>query len=892
MDEKKKVIEKWDNPAKVDSFGREPFVETIIKTIESAEEGFNFGISARWGEGKSSILDQLRPRLENLDYKVLVFAPWKYTQDGISIKRKFLIDIYSQLEKDYDEIEFYGNTEKEKELSEDESDSIFVSQLKRFSHYAIWAGGVFLTLLFILKGLGLDINVTQIFLNNLFIPIFTALLPFAQKVTEMRIKQTVPKIETAEQFEKKFNEAIDEMMRAEKPPKRVIIFVDDLDRCSHIEVEQVLTALFTFFNNPHCTYVITADHTVIRRYISEFLKLAPELKDDGSVDYQKTNEAKQKEATEYLKKIFQINFILPKIPMESLEPWVDSLLLSFPAIEFHNPYAKNYLMDLAKNSFDRNPRKIKHFIRTLAFQMEVVQEKINRLKESELKEKENLMIVRRSPELLGKMLIIQDKFPEFYDKLPTSPKLLKDYEKGEIAENPNLELQQLLAQEPKFFESITRVEANKTIDPSYFLYFSGSTGFSEVQTLDPAQIKTFARSGDIENLKKAVAGLTDQPRSQQIEYIKDELNSPTIQPPEKVNVIRSLFYVVSMLEEPQLRTQKIKDLLTLATTHEEQFNGLQSVDLEQILPFIDSSLAAQLLKNERFTKLPLEEQVTNAFLQKQDALNEQSLGAFIEKVSVKLKEPTQNLPATIALIKRFSERTMQRMPSFGKNLSDAFCSKTNNDRQEILDAINQFRSVLQKSDLENIDQQVIDLASNKMINDNIFILSNVPARINKNYFDIEKLAEAILKRVGSSSVEELRQLVNSFMNPAIQSEFGPEIMGRLIARVVKRIDISDMPMISYVLEKLPELIIAVSDKPKLIDILIEAIPKTGHDELITAIWANKDIWINENESKKKIINKFREIIKNTTDETLKTKVLEYVEYISPKKNLSLPSREK
>jgi hypothetical protein len=47
-------VNKWDSPTEDDLFGRDSFVETIIKTIESAQEGFNFGISARWGNHQYS----------------------------------------------------------------------------------------------------------------------------------------------------------------------------------------------------------------------------------------------------------------------------------------------------------------------------------------------------------------------------------------------------------------------------------------------------------------------------------------------------------------------------------------------------------------------------------------------------------------------------------------------------------------------------------------------------------------------------------------------------------------------------------------------------------------------------------------------------------------------
>src|SRR3989344_3495910 len=379
-DDQEKIINKWDTPSPDDRFGREPFVDTIVKTIQSSDEGFNLGISARWGEGKSSILKQLKPKLEALNYKVLTFEPWKYTQDAISIKRKFIIDIYSQLGKDYDEAELYNSTEREKDLKPEEYQELLMSRLGIFTRLGGTTALIFLAILLLYQSITeIDINVTQIFLSNLFIPVLAGILPLITKLTEVTIKQTIPKVESAEQFEKRFNDAIKGIMETENPPKRIIIFVDDLDRCNHTEVEQILTALFTFFNNKDCTYIITADHIVIRRYISSFLQLEDEVKENGEKDVKKTNETRHKEATEYLKKIFQINFILPKIPSDLLEAWVKDLLEASPVIVFKNPYSKDYLINLVLNNFQGNPRKIKHFVRTLAFQLEAIGEKISRL---------------------------------------------------------------------------------------------------------------------------------------------------------------------------------------------------------------------------------------------------------------------------------------------------------------------------------------------------------------------------------------------------------------------------------------------------------------------------------------------------------------------------------
>lgn len=88
------------------------------------------------------------------------------------------------------------------------------------------------------------------------------------------------------------------------------------------------------------------------------MQLKDEIGEDGKVDMEKTNEMRQKEATEYLKKIFQINFILPKTSSDLLEVWAKGLLDGSPMIIFKNPYARDYLINLVLNNFQSNPRKI------------------------------------------------------------------------------------------------------------------------------------------------------------------------------------------------------------------------------------------------------------------------------------------------------------------------------------------------------------------------------------------------------------------------------------------------------------------------------------------------------------------------------------------------------
>lgn len=868
----------WDSPAKNDQFGREPFVDAIVTTIEDADEGFNFGISARWGEGKSSILAQLQPKLEKLNYKVLRFEPWKYTQDEISIKRKFIIDICSQLGEPIDATNLYGTKEIEEDLKPEEYDKLFSARLGLFFRYAGATAIAILTTLWLVQEIfGVDINITQIFLSNLFVPIVIGLFPVIQKILEIRVKQILPKMESAEQFEAKFNDVISKLMGNNDSPKRVVIFVDDLDRCSHEEVEQVLTALFTFFSNEHCIYVITADHTVIRRYIGKFLGLDDELKTDGDVDLVKTNQVRQREATEYLKKIFQVNFILPKATREVLQPWLEALLADLPIIQYKNPYAKQYLIDLILNNFDSNPRKMKHFVRTLAFQLDAVHEKIEHLDKKEGKEYDNLNLVKDSPELLAKILVIQDQFPDFYEQLPVEPRLLQQYESGALADNADLK--KLLSQEPKFFNSINRPDA-PTIDPYYFLHFSGSTGFTETRTIDPTELQTLAKSGDFSSLGKIIAGLTDEPRNSYIADVKKLIDAPQTLPPEKINVIRSLFYAISLLEEPRLRLQGIKDLIDLATKYPTEFASVQAVDLEKIVPYMDSSIAKSLLTKEPFIKPETRVQILNVFVSQQKVIEKKAFAEFLTILGNMFDGSEPDFVTCLGLTMKLEPEVLTDSSLIQEKLVAALKTKPVAQKEVIIDAINKFKPQFSQPLSKQTEELLLDFVKSDNITNTIFVLSYIPTRISEQLVGFSQLSKAVAEKIENIDGTTLPQVLTAVLRPEFIKTLGHH-MTTISNSVIELLDSSDESKANQAIAKIKEMLL-INGVSK--DTIVDIVKSTKERKLavMRALWGVKDMLVGDESAKKEFLAIARRMGKGATNDEVINFVKEVENELDPK----------
>jgi hypothetical protein len=84
-------------------------------------------------------------------------------------------------------------------------------------------------------------------------------------------------------------------------------------------------------------------------------------------------------------------------------------------------------------------------------------------------EGKNLKKVKNSPELLAKILILQDRFPNFYEQLVLEPKLIQKHEGGEIAEdneyvrNGAIDPKQLASEKKDVTEDV-RACIDETID--------------------------------------------------------------------------------------------------------------------------------------------------------------------------------------------------------------------------------------------------------------------------------------------------------------------------------------------------------------------------------------------------------------------------------------------
>jgi len=131
--------------------------------------------------------------------------------------------------------------------------------------------------------------------------------------------------------------------------RRVVVFVDDLDRIRPSLAMELLEAIKNFIDVPGCVFVMTLDYDVVQRGMLEKL----------GRDLQKTS------SKAFLDKIIQLPFVVPTTSYK-LDEYIVNLLikagLPFMDNEEFDPDSRQFFLDITRFTVGRNPRGIKRVV--------------------------------------------------------------------------------------------------------------------------------------------------------------------------------------------------------------------------------------------------------------------------------------------------------------------------------------------------------------------------------------------------------------------------------------------------------------------------------------------------------------------------------------------------
>ncbi len=213
-------------------------------------------------------------------------------------------------------------------------------------------------------------------------------------------------VRSLEQFQQKFEELVQEEVLAKD--RRLVIFIDDLDRCLPEKAIEVLEALKLFLDVPGCVFFLGVDRKVIQDGIRVKYKGFLVNSDDPAAAGRRIPIT----GDDYLEKIVQLPFHLLPLDEARVEQFIKTSGIELPA----------GCADIFAAGLEANPRKVKRTLNIFRLLHALAQ-----IRQDEFKV--NGQPVKIKPQLLAKVVVIQSRYRELYNDLVEYPALLPDLER-------------------------------------------------------------------------------------------------------------------------------------------------------------------------------------------------------------------------------------------------------------------------------------------------------------------------------------------------------------------------------------------------------------------------------------------------------------------------------
>lgn len=307
-----------------DAFHHEDYVKNLKKIIEEHDPPYNIALIGKWGVGKSSIINLLKEELKGKEeIATHEINAWKYENE--SLKKAFLKNLWQTFNKNENTSFFKLFAESLRETSvqatiDDKLSSRWNITKMFFSMLSIFILLFLLSSVLILVGLYLWDGINAIFTKNTFIEnakdsfqifkkniwiaiiaaplfkIFQDLLKSSlqSKMADVRL---IKPIETADEYEELFKEAIANHKKENNKFRKLVVIVDDLDRLSTKKVVSALDAIKAFVEINECIFIVTCDENILIK----------------ALEKEKLNNSNDIDGELFLDKLFHFRIALPPI---------------------------------------------------------------------------------------------------------------------------------------------------------------------------------------------------------------------------------------------------------------------------------------------------------------------------------------------------------------------------------------------------------------------------------------------------------------------------------------------------------------------------------------------------------------------------------------------------
>jgi hypothetical protein len=320
-----------DQPTNEDSLGREQYANAFARIIQEAETPLVIGLYGDWGSGKTSLMHMIDARLDGTPFKTVWFDAWQHQHD------------------DNPAVALAHTLVDELELGEEGKKLLAVISLAFGS-----------MLLKATTSLSVD-DISK----------------FGERVEAERFQVRDARSRLRNHFESLVSRAL-------AKEERLVLFIDDLDRCSPDTALALLEALKLYLDFANCVFVIGADRLSLEAAVATRYG-------DRAVGNSR-----------YLDKVVQLPFSIPPIHASAMKEFVDSLV----GIELVPT------VDMLVAGLGDNPRSVKRFINILLLNHELAKE---------------AHVANYDVAALALLLLIQHHDPERFAAIAAAPELAQQF---------------------------------------------------------------------------------------------------------------------------------------------------------------------------------------------------------------------------------------------------------------------------------------------------------------------------------------------------------------------------------------------------------------------------------------------------------------------------------
>lgn len=560
-----------------DEFRHTNYAETLYKIIKETDTPWHIGLFGPWGSGKTSIIKILENRINGDSSVVLVeFDAWKHAEE--SIRTELLLELDTKLGKaiNNDESPIIG----EEDITEDLYDvtvgeskrSVDAGDLesewegiKKFIQNERWLLVITLAIIGIVLAISHFVNPTSG--ATVGIAILVPLLVFMAKqlsdvTSTIQRKFLYPRREWSGAFERIFSDMISKVDK-----EKIVISVDNLDRCDPKTTYDVLISLKSFMDKKKCIYIVPCDADALRSQV------------------QKMNEGvfpeKDNRDEEFLRKFFESRISINNLLTDDVDDYLKSL-----NNRLIQPYDPDVL-DVLTSAHIENPRHIKEAINRMTTLRILAEE----MESSKSERSINPNQVTGNLPFLAKVSILEAEFPEFYKRVNSDPDLLREaneFVKGERDEaDIDSSIEEFLVsdggrQEPRltsFLGSTLPFDADQ-YEPFFNL---GEPDYASVLE-DSAGFERAIRSGQIDQAREIVQAA-----------LKEDVDE---------TIFVGAFRMFLNRYQRQSRIQPFTSAIRVLLEIYEEFNDSIKIELATVLHrYSTRPMGSKALRDQNFEKL-------------------------------------------------------------------------------------------------------------------------------------------------------------------------------------------------------------------------------------------------------------------------------------------------